>query len=102
MAVDIVKPEDAAKVETLVMVKRRRVMEHGSDVAETKKPGDKIKIKGLDKIQLLSSGDATRNLDYKPEPKEKRIVPVNKSQVAQLVDSVNKLVEVVEKLIAKK
>ena len=56
-----------SETETLVIVKKCRVREVNAEIAEPKQPGDKVQLKGLDKMELLQRGLATRDLDYKPK-----------------------------------
>ena len=56
-----------SEIETLVIMRKCRVREANSETAVPKKPGDKISIRGLDKLELLHRGLATRDLDWKPK-----------------------------------
>ncbi len=112
MSVEYVSKEDLAKVEPLVMKAKKRVVEAGKTIAEVKKPGDLVQMKGIEKAELLHRGLATRDLEWKPEavpPKAKQVpqtqMDVVAAQITTLVETVTTLVESISTLadaIAKK
>lgn len=47
-------------VEEMVMLKDKRVREHGAESAVLKKKGEKVKVSGKDKVLLLASKSAQK------------------------------------------
>lgn len=63
---EVLDPKNFNKEEKVLILKKCRV-NPGDGVAVSKKPGDVVSLKGLDKVELVKRGLATLNLSKKDE-----------------------------------
>ena len=101
------KTPEVKEVETLLVLKQHRASPFGETTAKLFFPGDKYKQNGLDKLQVLGTGYCTRNLDTKvPENTKRKAPKPGEEKFANPMDAlstkIDKLVDVVEKLIGDK
>jgi hypothetical protein len=63
MALSTEDKTNSEKIESLKIVKRIRVKEVDADTAKPFKPGQTVKVRGIDKLELLARGLAVRQTE---------------------------------------
>ncbi|MBK8609067.1 MAG: hypothetical protein IPL84_03770 [Chitinophagaceae bacterium] len=72
--VEKIDPKEVAKVEMLLALKPHNAKPAGELIVRRIKPGEKYKQSGLEKVEAVSYGFATRNLEAKVPENKKRTV----------------------------
>lgn len=102
--VEKIDPKEVAKVETLLALKPHNAKPSGELVVRRIKPGEKYKQSGLEKVEAVAYGFATRDLEAKVPENKKRTVESAKKQsqikpLHQLISEQNEaIVSALEKL----